>query len=92
MLRILIFCISILHLRRLLTAVCEGKHKPSVVVNGDALDGGAETAILPFGVEEVKLAKLKEESSELARRERSEISLQSKCIISLQGYALICLR
>ena len=38
-------------------------------MNGDALNGGAEAAVLPFGVEEVKLAKLKEESAELVRLE-----------------------
>ena len=32
---------------------------------GDALDGGAESAVLPFGIEEVKLAKLKKESAKL---------------------------
>ena len=43
-----------------LRCLCEGKHKPSIVVNGDALNRGAESAVLPFGVEEIKLAKLKE--------------------------------
>ena len=51
--------IGILHHHRFFAAVCKGKQKPSVIVDGDALDGGAETAVLPFGVEEVKFAKLK---------------------------------
>ena len=47
-----------LHHHRLRAAVCEGEHKPSAMVNGDALHNGTESAVLPFGVEEVKLAKL----------------------------------
>ena len=58
-----------LHHHRFLAAVRKGEHKPSVIVNGDALYDGAEAAVLPFGVEEVKLAKLKEESAELVRLE-----------------------
>ena len=34
-------------------------------MDGDALDDSVETAVLPFGVEKFKLAKLKEESAEL---------------------------
>ena len=49
-----------LHHYRLLAAVREGEHKSSVIVDGDALNGGAESAVLPFGVEEVKFAKLLE--------------------------------
>ena len=56
---------SILHHHRLLAAVRKCEHKPSVVVNGDALNGGAETAVLPFGIEEVEFAKLKEETAKL---------------------------
>ena len=95
MLRILIFCISILHHHSLFTAVREGEHKPSVIVDGDMLDGGAETAVLPFGVEEVKLAELKEEPAELVRLEllirsllcESRITLLQGCVAF--GKALI---
>ena len=86
---------SILHHHRLLAAVCEGEHKPSVIVNGDAVNGVAETAVLPFGVEEVELAKLKEESAELIRLEllilplpcESRITLLQGCVAF--GKALI---
>ena len=57
------YCIGVLHHHRLFAAVCECEHKPSVVVDGDALDGGAETTVLPFGAEKVKLAKLKEHTA-----------------------------
>ena len=77
------FCISILHHHRLFTAVCEGKHKPSVVVNGDALNGGAKSAVLPFGIEKVKLAKLKEESAKLIRLELLIRSLPCESRITL---------
>ena len=53
-----------LHHHRLLAAIAEGKHKPSVVVDGDALDDSVETAIAPFGVEKFKLSEFKEESAE----------------------------
>lgn len=33
-------------------------------MDGDALDGGAESAVLLFGVEEVKLSELKKETAE----------------------------
>ena len=56
-----------LHHHRLLVAVWKCEQKPSVIVDGDAVNGGAETAVLPFGVEEVKLHKRKEESAELIR-------------------------
>lgn len=45
----------------LLAAVRKGEHKPTIVVDGDALYNCSESAVLPFGVEEVKLAKLKED-------------------------------
>ena len=48
-----------LHHHRLFAAVAEGEHKPAIVVNGNAFYNGVETAVLPFGVEEVKFAKLK---------------------------------
>jgi hypothetical protein len=91
MLRILIFCISILHHHSLFTAVREGEHKSSVVVDGDALDGGAESIILPFGVEEVKLAELKEETAELVRLELLIRSLPCESRITLlQGLIAFC--
>ena len=83
MLRILIFCISILHHHRLLAAVRKGEHKPTIVVDGDALYNGAETAVLPFGIEEVKLAKLKEESAELIRLELLVLPLPCESHITL---------
>ena len=49
------FLYSLSKHNRYLAAVCEGEHKPSVVVNGDALYDGAEAAVLPFGVEKLKL-------------------------------------
>ena len=55
----LLICKRSLHHHRLLATVCKGEHKPSVVVDGNALHGGAKTAVLPFGIEEVELAKLK---------------------------------
>ena len=72
-----------LHHHRLLAAVREGEHKPSVVVDGDALNGGAESAVLPFGVEEVKLAELKEETAELVRFELLICSLPCESRITL---------
>ena len=91
MLRILIFCIGILHHHCLFTAVCKGEHKSSVVVDGDALDGGAESIILPFGVEEVKLAELKEETAELVRLELLIRSLPCESRITLlQGLIAFC--
>ena len=83
MLRILIFCISTLHHHRLLAAVCKGEHKPSVIVNGDPLYDGAETTVLPFGVEEVELAKLKEESAELIHLELLILPLPCESRITL---------
>ena len=52
-------------------------------MNGDALHGGAKTAVLPFGVEEVELAKLKEESAELVRLELFVLSLACESRITL---------
>ena len=73
---ILLYCN--LHHHRLLAAVRKGKHKPSVVVDGDAFDGGAESAVLPFGIKKVKLAEFKEETAEIGRascRERVCLSV-----------------
>ena len=72
-----------LHHHRFLAAVCEGEHKPSVIVNGNALYDGAEAAVLPFGVEEVKFAKLKEESAELVRLELLILPLPCESRITL---------
>ena len=40
-------------------AIAEGEHKPSVVVDGDALYDGVETAVTPFGVKDIVLSDLK---------------------------------
>ena len=72
-----------LHHYRLLAAVREGEHKPSVIVDGDALNGGAKSAVLPFGVKKVKLAKLKEESAKLIRLELLVLSLPCESRITL---------
>ena len=72
-----------LHHYRLLAAVREGEHKPTVVVDGDALDGGAKSAVLPFGVEEVKFAKFKEESAKLIRLELLILPLPCESRITL---------
>ena len=74
---------GILHHHRLLATVCEGEYKPSVIVDGDTLYDGAESAVLPFGVEEVELAKLKEESAELVRLELLVLSLACESRITL---------
>ena len=52
-------------------------------MNGDALYDGAEAAVLPFGVKKVKLAKLKEESSELVRLELLILPLPCESRITL---------
>jgi len=52
-------------------------------VDGDALHGGAKPAVLPFGIEEVKLAKLKEESAELIRLELLVLPLPCESHITL---------
>ena len=72
-----------LHHHRLLAAVGKGEHKPSVIVDSDALNNCSETDILPFGVEEVKLAKLKEESAKLIRLELFILSLPCESRITL---------
>ena len=79
----LLICKCALHHHRLLAAVCEGKHKPSVVVNGDALDDSVETAIAPFGVEKFKLSEFKEESAELVRLELLVLPLPCESRITL---------
>ena len=38
-----------LHHHRLLAAVREDDYKPSVVVDGDAVNSGAKTVVAPFG-------------------------------------------
>ena len=52
-------------------------------MNGDPLYDGAEAAVLPFGIEEVKLAKLKEESAELVRLELLILPLPCESRITL---------
>ena len=60
--------------------------EPTVVVNGDALYDGAKTAVLSFGVEEVKLSEFKEETAELVHSELFILPLPCKsCIMLLQG-------
>ena len=75
--------IGILHHHRFFAAVREGEHKSSVVVDDDALNGGAEAAVLPFGVKKVKLAKLKEKSAELVRLELLVLPLPCESRITL---------
>ena len=55
----LLICKRSLHHHRLLAAVAEGEHKPSVIINSDALNDGVETAITPFGVKDIVLSDLK---------------------------------
>ena len=52
-------------------------------MNGDALYDGAEATILPFGVKEVDLANLKEESAELVRLELLILPLPCESRITL---------
>ena len=60
-------------------------------MNGDALNGGAEAAVLPFDVEEVKLAKFKDKSAELVRLELLVFSLPCESRITLlQGLISFC--
>ena len=60
-------------------------------MNGDVLYDGAEAAVLPFGVEEVKFAKLKEESAELVRLELLILPLPCENRITLlQGLISFC--
>ncbi len=44
----LLICKRSLHHHRFLATVCKCEHKPSVVVDTDALDGGAESAYALF--------------------------------------------
>ena len=48
-----------LHHHCLLAAVAEGKHKPSVIVNGDVVNDSVKTAVTPFGVKDIVLSNLK---------------------------------
>lgn len=48
-----------LHHHRLFAAVAEGEHKPSVIVNGDAVNGCVKAAVTPFGVKDIVLSDLK---------------------------------
>jgi len=73
----LLICERSLHHHRLLAAVRKGKLKPSVVVNGDALNGGGEAAVLPFGVKEVNLSEFKEKTA--------------KNICALYSFSALCL-
>ena len=63
----LLICKRSLHHHRFLAVVAEGEHKPSVVVDGDAVNDCVETAITPFGVKDIILFDLKEESAEYIR-------------------------
>ena len=55
-------------------------------MDGDAFNGGAEAAVLPFGVEEVELSDFKEESAELVRLELLVLPLPCESRITfLQG-------
>ena len=52
-------------------------------MNGDVLYDGAEAAVLPFGVEEVKLSDFKEESAELVCLELLILPLPCESRITL---------
>ena len=52
-------------------------------MNGDALYDGAEAAVLPFGVEEVKLSDFKEKSAKLIRLELLVLPLPCESRITL---------
>ena len=54
---ILLYCN--LHHHRLLAAVAECEHKPSVVVNGDMVNDCVKAAVTPFGVKDIVLSNLK---------------------------------
>lgn len=54
---ILLYCN--LHHHRLLAAVAEGEYKPTIVVNGDAVNDCVKAAVTPFGVKDIVLSDLK---------------------------------
>ena len=83
----LLICKRSLHHHRFFAAVAEGEYKPSVVVDGDAVNDCVKTAATPFGVKDIILSDFKKESAEHIRFVFFFSSLSCKSRICVSAWA-----